>query len=369
MLAPSDEEVGYGLDEWPVPDRVALTTALSGDGIPYRWEADVVLVVPAVAEDEVDVLLDHLEAQVSDRSPTGGVAVADGGEEAHEAMVELFLAADRLWRSPQDEWMAADLGVAADAVAASLPPYGIDDQVWHTIQGLAAAAVSSVDEAAGEDAVATDAAEVARLPPQLRLTCEPALQPRVQLPYVGQEALPAEAAGGEGAGGGAHPPAGVGVVEEVLQALGDAVDVAGRRQVPGHAVDDHRDTPPTSVATAGRAAAAASMRETGVPSLRLVRATTSRSARRRPSRPGRSPSRRSGRGRPRRGRGPRPPTEGRSSPSPTTARWASGSRVMTLSRVDTSLIGTRRPTVPISGVAGPMPSRRRKAPSGPPTAR
>ncbi|MEA2703771.1 MAG: hypothetical protein QOD63_1716 [Actinomycetota bacterium] len=164
MLAPSAEELLYGLDEWPVPDRVALTGALTEDGIPYRWEADVVLVVPQVAEDEVDMLLDHLEGQAPVQPTHGTVGPAasevdgaDGGEEAQAAMVDLFVAADRLWHSPRDEWMAADLAAAADAVAASLPPYGIEVRVWHSIQRMAAAAVSSVEEGAGEEAVAEGA--------------------------------------------------------------------------------------------------------------------------------------------------------------------------------------------------------------------
>jgi hypothetical protein len=164
MLAPSDEELQYGLDEWPVPDRVALTTALAAEVIPYRWEPDVVLVVPAVAEDEVDALLDHLEQQDPDLSTAGAagfdgvVEVPDGGEEAQAAMVELFLAADRLRHSPLDQEIAADLEVAAEAVAGRLPPYGVDARVWRTIQEMAAAAVSSsVDEEAGADIVAGDA--------------------------------------------------------------------------------------------------------------------------------------------------------------------------------------------------------------------
>ena len=45
-----------------------MTEALAVDGIPYRWEQDVILVVPEVAEDEVDLLLDHLEALDSEPS-------------------------------------------------------------------------------------------------------------------------------------------------------------------------------------------------------------------------------------------------------------------------------------------------------------
>ena len=164
MLAPSEEELQYGLDEWPLPDRVALTIALAADGIPYRWERDIVLVVPEVAEEEVDVLLDHLEAQDPEFATEGAVGfdgageAPDGGEEAQAAMVELFLAADRLRHSPLDQVVAADLEVAAEAVAARLPPYGIDPRVWAQIQQMAAATVSSsIDEAVGEEVVAADA--------------------------------------------------------------------------------------------------------------------------------------------------------------------------------------------------------------------
>ena len=182
MLAPSEEELQYGLDEWPLPDRVALTIALAADGIPYRWEPDIVLVVPEVAEEEVDVLLDHLEAQDPELATEGAVGfdgageVADGGEEAQAAMVELFLAADRLRRSPLDQVLAADLDLAAEAVAARLPPYGIDAGVWERIQEMAAAAVSSsVDEDADEDTVAADASALPRLSPPVRLTDRPLL--------------------------------------------------------------------------------------------------------------------------------------------------------------------------------------------------
>src|SRR5688572_20709571 len=63
MLAKNadEDEVDYDLGEWEIGERSAATAALLEAEIPYRWEADLVLVVPAVAEDEVDLLLDELE--------------------------------------------------------------------------------------------------------------------------------------------------------------------------------------------------------------------------------------------------------------------------------------------------------------------
>jgi len=191
MLAPSDAEVTYGLDEWPVVDRSALTGALTEDAIPYRWESAVVLVVHESVEAVVDGILDDLEgttdkvpeevepAAVPDEIPDDGDesdgddsddesdgdgdesddddsdddepddenAIADGGEEAQAAMSDLFLAADRLQHAPWDIVLAEELAVVADIVGVSLPPYGIDAATWSRIHQLALA----VDEAADGD--------------------------------------------------------------------------------------------------------------------------------------------------------------------------------------------------------------------------
>ena len=159
MLAKgSDEdEVDYDLGEWQVGERSAATTALLEVDIPYRWEQDLVLVVPAVAEDEVDLILDELE-EVEELAEEDEAAVADGGAEAQEAMGDLFVAADRLQHDPLDDRMAADLLVAAGSVGVSAPPYGIERPVWRRIQELAATLAGDLEEeAVDEDTVAADA--------------------------------------------------------------------------------------------------------------------------------------------------------------------------------------------------------------------
>ena len=159
MLAPSsaEEEVQYDLSEWEMAERCAATAALVEVDIPYRWEVDLVLVVPSVAEDEVDLLLDDL-ADVDETEDEGaGDGVADGGEEAQAAMGDLFVAADRLQHDPHDDRMAADAMEAATTVAACQPPYGIERPVWKQIQGLAETLATDLQEAADEDTVAADA--------------------------------------------------------------------------------------------------------------------------------------------------------------------------------------------------------------------
>ncbi len=166
MLAPGndEEEVQYDLLEWEMAERCAATTALLEADIPYRWEADLVLVVPTVAEQEVDRLLDELddledtdEDDLEAEGEDDEVDTADGGEEAQTAMGDLFVAADRLQHEPADPRMAADAMGAATTVASCEPPYGIERPVWKQIQGLATQLATSLEEAADEDTVADDA--------------------------------------------------------------------------------------------------------------------------------------------------------------------------------------------------------------------
>ena len=149
MLARSsdEEEVEYDLSEWEMTERGAATDALQQAEIPYRWESEFVLVVPAVTEEEVDVLLDEL-GEVEELEDDGGI---DGGLEAHNAMADLFVAADRLQHDPTDPDVATELLAAATTVQACLPPYGIERLVWRRIQGLAATVTTDLEDDAVDD--------------------------------------------------------------------------------------------------------------------------------------------------------------------------------------------------------------------------
>ncbi|MGH9035947.1 MAG: hypothetical protein ACRD0O_09290, partial [Acidimicrobiia bacterium] len=69
MLVPSDDEVGYELVDWPVSDRGAVSAALAEVDIPFRWEEGLVLVVPAEVEEQVDRLLDEVQAELAGPTP------------------------------------------------------------------------------------------------------------------------------------------------------------------------------------------------------------------------------------------------------------------------------------------------------------
>jgi hypothetical protein len=156
VLAPSevdDDQVAYELAEWPAADRAIASADLVELGIPYRWEENLVLVVPATAEAEVDALLDEIdENAVSDDETLIDLdAGEDGGEEAANAMSDLFIAVDGLQHAIFDDARVAAFMAAAAAVEESLPPYGIDALLWRRVQSEAAAIVTALEKDSGHD--------------------------------------------------------------------------------------------------------------------------------------------------------------------------------------------------------------------------
>ena len=159
MLAPSDnddDQIAYDLVEWPPEDRTIATADLVELGIPYRWEDNIVLIVPAAAEEQVDGILDEIDENAM---AEGGDLAADalllaedgedGGEEAATAMSDLFIAADDLSHTTYDEEKVVEFIEAAAAVAQSLPPFGIEPNVWARIQSQASAIVTALEK--GDD--------------------------------------------------------------------------------------------------------------------------------------------------------------------------------------------------------------------------
>jgi hypothetical protein len=154
-LAPSeidDDQIAYELAEWPAEDRAIASADLVELGIPYRWEDNLVLVVPAGVEEQVDAILDEIDENALGSDEEALVELEtgeDGGEEAASAMSDLFIAADGLSHETYDEERVVEFIEAASAVAQSLPPYGIEPQVWNRIQTDASAIVTNLEK--GED--------------------------------------------------------------------------------------------------------------------------------------------------------------------------------------------------------------------------
>jgi hypothetical protein len=156
ILAPSevdDDQIAYELAEWPADDRAIASADLVELGIPYRWDENLVLVVPAGAEEQVDAILDEIDENAAFESDEEALveleAGEDGGEEAATAMSDLFIAADGLTHETYDEPKVVEFIEAASAAGQCLPPYGIEPLVWNRIQSEASAIVTALEK--GED--------------------------------------------------------------------------------------------------------------------------------------------------------------------------------------------------------------------------
>jgi hypothetical protein len=170
LLPPSevdDDQIAYDLAEWPPEDRTIATADLVEARIPYRWEDNIVLVVPAGSEEQVDAILDEIDenALADDSEALVDLETGeDGGEEAATAMSDLFIAADGLSHETYDEPKVVEFIEAASAVAQSLPPYGIELIVWNRIQAGASAIVTALEkgEDGDDDEAVTEAARSLR---------------------------------------------------------------------------------------------------------------------------------------------------------------------------------------------------------------
>jgi hypothetical protein len=157
-LAPSevdDDQIAYDLAEWPAEDRAIASADLVELGIPYRWEDNLVLVVPAGVEEQVDAILDEIEENALDADDSEALVDLetgeDGGEEAATAMSDLFIAADDLSHDTYDEEKVVEFIEAASAVGQCLPPYGMEPLLWNRIQTEASAIVTTLEKGEGDD--------------------------------------------------------------------------------------------------------------------------------------------------------------------------------------------------------------------------
>lgn len=146
-----DDQLAYDLSEWPAEDRAVATTQLVELGVPYRWEDYLVLVVPAAVEAEFDALLDEIEENADGTEAATHPPDEDGGNDAAQAMGDLFVAADMLQHGVYDVGKVLAYLEAADAVISSLPPYGIEPAVWERFQDDASDIVAALDRSTEGD--------------------------------------------------------------------------------------------------------------------------------------------------------------------------------------------------------------------------
>ena len=159
-LDDDDDEIVFELADWTDADRTLLGEKLTAGGITHEWEnGDLV-----VADADADQAEEAIEAvEYPDELPADtGEAPPAANEGTYEEMSALFVAADRLQHDPEDPVIGAEFDTAAEAVAESGPPYGIDAQVWQQVQELANNVCDQLDDA-DADVIARDAAALRQL--------------------------------------------------------------------------------------------------------------------------------------------------------------------------------------------------------------
>ena len=140
IALPADEEgVEFGLDEWPSADRQTLTQALIEGEIPHRWDGTTVSVA-AEAEAAVDTVLDEIEQGTLVLTGATAPAAPEG------ALSDLFTAADRLAKDPEDTTGRDDLRELFTTLDRAVPPYGMSTGTWAGVVDSSAALVELVDD-------------------------------------------------------------------------------------------------------------------------------------------------------------------------------------------------------------------------------
>lgn len=158
-----DDEVVYDLAEWSQQQRSQLELLLTGAGLTHRWEVGSDLIVLEADEAAIEKLMEEIEASWD--APPLPMSEADDGDDEHKyaVMSNLFVAADRLQKSPDDAATAGEFYQAADAVAETGAPFGIDVPEWRQVQELAASLAAAMETDVHDDVISRDAAALKAL--------------------------------------------------------------------------------------------------------------------------------------------------------------------------------------------------------------
>jgi hypothetical protein len=134
-LTEGEPTTEYDLDEWPEADRHSLSHALTGAGIAFTWDGNVLL-VGTTDESIVEELLDDIEKgeYIDVDAPT---SADPENQSSAEVLTTFFLAGERLRRDPLDADGLEQLLAATDVAEVDAPPFGIQPKLWQQTCELA----------------------------------------------------------------------------------------------------------------------------------------------------------------------------------------------------------------------------------------
>lgn len=147
--AEEGDTVGYEVSDWSSDALDRLEERLTASEVPYGWDADGDLVVATAHEKVVDGIFDAL---------AGGSADGDDGPDALETLSDLFLAADKLVRNPDDGAAARSLAATSAVVEDMVLPFGFAPGTWSSILEQAGELSRRIDAGDTEEEPVTEAA-------------------------------------------------------------------------------------------------------------------------------------------------------------------------------------------------------------------
>jgi hypothetical protein len=124
----------FDLADWEPFERSLVADSLTGAGIAFRWENDILL-VPTDDEAEVDDILDEVES--GNIIPINDDEDVASDELPFDTLNNFFLAGERLRREPRDAVGLERLLDALQVANPDRPPRGVELGVWRRCCQLA----------------------------------------------------------------------------------------------------------------------------------------------------------------------------------------------------------------------------------------
>lgn len=136
-LDPQEEQIAFEVSDWSGEAQNSIVAALDAAGISHEWDGDGDLVVAESSEAEVEKIL-------------LGVGEPDGDDEMdgialNELLGDLFDAAGRLAKNPDDFRRRGEALDAIDQLAGVGTPFGYTDEHWNRILSAGANLAVSID--------------------------------------------------------------------------------------------------------------------------------------------------------------------------------------------------------------------------------
>lgn len=142
-LDPQEEQIAFEVSDWSGEAQNSIVAALDAAGISHEWDGDGDLVVAESSESVVEKIL-------------VGIGEPDGGDEMdglalNELLGDLFDAAGRLVKHPDDFKRRGEAADAIDQLGGVGTPFGYTDDHWNRILSAAAILAVAIDPPMAND--------------------------------------------------------------------------------------------------------------------------------------------------------------------------------------------------------------------------